>query len=71
MGDLLDRQHKYYLRNEQALLVKYRGQFIVIHDEKVIDAFSTERDAYVYCVQHFQMGSFLIREVVPSHPSVI
>lgn len=63
MGELLDKQHKFYLHNEQSLSKKYGGQFIVIHDEKVVDSFGTERDAYIYSVQHFPMGTFLIREV--------
>ncbi len=71
MGELLDKQHKFYVRNEQELLEKYQGKFVVIHDEKLVDSFDTERDAYIYCVQHFQIGTFLIREVIPDQPSKI
>ncbi|MEO9802811.1 MAG: hypothetical protein ABJF04_06170 [Reichenbachiella sp.] len=63
MGELLDKQNKYFLHNEEMLLEKYEGQFIVIHDEQVADSFGSERDAYVYSVKHFQIGTFLIREV--------
>ena len=65
MGELLDKQHKFYLRNEPELIERYEGQFIVIHDEQVVDSFGSERDAYIYCVQHFQIGTFLIRKVLP------
>ncbi|MEQ9467440.1 MAG: hypothetical protein RLN88_08515 [Ekhidna sp.] len=65
MGELLDKQHKFYLQNKQSLTEKYAGQFIVIHDEKVVDSFGSERDAYIYCVKNFPMGTFLIREVLP------
>ncbi|WP_425390763.1 DUF5678 domain-containing protein [Ekhidna sp.] len=64
MGELLNKQHKFYQHNEQELIEQYKGQFIVIHDEKVIDSFGSERDAYIYAVQHFPMGTFLIRKVV-------
>ena len=64
MGELLDRQHKFYLRNEKDFIEKYKGQFIVIHEEKFIETFRLERDAYIYCVSHFPMGTFLIREVL-------
>lgn len=64
MGELLDRQHKFYLHNEQDLIEKYKGQFIVIHNEKVAGSFGSERDAYIYSVSHFPMGTFLIREVL-------
>lgn len=65
MGVLLEKQHQYYTHNESALTEKYAGQFIVIHDEKVAESFGSERDAYVYSVKHFQIGTFLIREVKP------
>ena len=71
MGELLDRQHKFYLQNEKELLEKYKGQFIVIHEEQVVNSFGSEREAYIYCVQHFKIGTFLIREVIPSSPSKI
>lgn len=63
MGDLLDRQNKFFLHNHQMLQEKYGGQFIVIHDEQVADSFGSERDAYIYSVKHFKIGTFLIREV--------
>lgn len=71
MGELLDRQHKFYLINQQELLEKYRGQFIVIHNEQVAESFGSERDAYIYCVKHFQIGTFLIREVISASQSNI
>lgn len=64
MGVLLEKQNKYFVSNKEALTEKYKGQFIVIHDEKVADSFGSERDAYIYSVQHFPMGTFLIREVL-------
>ena len=63
MGEILNKQHRFYLQHEQSLVDKYRGQFIVIHNEKVIDSFGSERDAYIFSVKHFNMGTFLIREV--------
>ena len=63
MGELLDKQHRFYLKNEQELVEKYKGQFIVIHDQKVVDSFGSERDAYIFSVKQFPMGTFLIREV--------
>ncbi|WP_424963697.1 hypothetical protein [Ekhidna sp.] len=71
MGELLDKQHKFYLRNEKELIEKYKGQFIVIHDEKVIDSFGSERDAYIFSVKQFPIGTFLIREVLDKPASKI
>ena len=64
MGELLKRQYTYYQRNEKALTEKYAGQFIVIHDEKVVDSFGSEHDAYSYSVKHFPIGSFMIKEII-------
>ncbi len=63
MGELLDRQFKYFINNKDAIIDKYEGQYIVIHDERVVESFGSERDAYIYCVQHFKMGTFFIQKV--------
>lgn len=51
------------------LIEQYSGQFIVIHDEQVADSFGSERDAYIYSVKHFKIGTFLIREVKSKLPT--
>ena len=63
MGELLDRQYQYYLKNKDTIFQKYEGKHVIIHDEQVIDAFYSEREAYIYCVQHFQMGTFFIQYI--------
>ncbi len=63
MGELLEKQNRYFIVNEERLSKEYPGQFIVIHEEKVAGSFGSERDAYIYCVQHFRIGTFLIREI--------
>jgi hypothetical protein len=67
MGELLDRQYQYFVKNKSELLKKYEGQYIVIHNEEVVDSFGNERDAYIYCVQHFKMGTFFIQQVLPGN----
>jgi hypothetical protein len=63
MGDLLDKQYQFFVQNKQELLDKYEGKFIVIHDEELVGNFNTEKDAYVYCVTHFKIGTFFIHQV--------
>lgn len=58
MGELLDKQYKYYLEHKDEILEKYEGRYVVIHDEEVVGSFESDRDAYVYCVTHFKMGTF-------------
>ncbi len=71
MGVLLDKQHRFYVQNEEQLIEDYEGQYIVIHDEKVVDSFGSERDAYIFSVKNFQIGTFLIRKVTAESPSKI
>ena len=63
MGELLDRQYQYYMKNKLNIDEHYAGQYVVIHDEKVAESFGSERDAYIYCVQHFRMGTFFIQKI--------
>ncbi|MEQ9403728.1 MAG: hypothetical protein RIM99_09100 [Cyclobacteriaceae bacterium] len=63
MGELLDRQFQFFKKNKEELVEKYKGRFIVIHDEEVVGSFESERDAYVYCVSHFKVGSFFMQKV--------
>jgi len=71
MGELLDKQYQFFLKNEEMLMAKYKDKFIVIHDERIIDTFNSERDAYIYCVQHYQIGTFFIRQANTVHPKEI
>ncbi len=64
MGELLDRQYKFFMDNKEELLEKYEGRFVVIHDEEVVGSFESDRDAYVYCVTHFKMGTFFTQQVL-------
>jgi len=71
MGVLLDKQYQFFLRNQEMLLAKYEGGFVVIHDEQVVDSFGSERDAYIYSVKHFQIGTFFIKQVIATPTSNI
>ncbi|MEP5613608.1 MAG: hypothetical protein ABJP45_15260 [Cyclobacteriaceae bacterium] len=64
MGELLDKQYKFYRDNKEMLIEKYAGRFVVIHDEEVVGSFESDRDAYVYCVTHFKVGTFFTQQVV-------
>ena len=63
MGELLDKQYRYFVTHEETLRKKYAGQYIVIHNEEVAESFGSEKDAYIYCVQHFKIGTFYIQQI--------
>jgi len=64
MGELLNKQYKFFMDNKEMLIEKYKGRFVVIHDEEVVGSFESDRDAYVYCVTHFKVGTFFTQQVV-------
>ncbi|MEP1094850.1 MAG: hypothetical protein ABJG78_07045 [Cyclobacteriaceae bacterium] len=64
MGELLDKQYKFFMDNKEMLQEKYKGRYVVIHDEEVVGSFESDRDAYVYCVTHFKVGTFFTQQVV-------
>lgn len=63
MGELLNKQYKFFKDNMEMLMEKYEGRFVVIHDEEVVGSFESDRDAYVYCVKHFKVGTFFTQQV--------
>lgn len=62
---MLDKELQYYIDNQKELVKKYRGKFIVIKDQKVIGAYSSEIEAYTESVKQHELGTFLIQECQP------
>jgi len=55
-----------YINGVNSLGVLFEAIFTL---GQVVDSFGSERDAYIYSVKHFQMGTFLIREVISKCPT--
>jgi len=66
---MLEKEFKYYLDNQQELLKKYNGKFIVIKDFEVVGAYNTHIEAYKASVQSFELGTFLIQHCTPGTDS--
>ena len=65
----LDKEFKYYLENQEELLNKYFGRYIVIKDEEVLGDYDTEQDALEETSEHHEVGTFLIQHCVPGEES--
>lgn len=62
---MLKQEFQYYIDNQNELVKKYRGKFIVIKDKQVIGVYDTEIEAYTESVKAHELGTFLIQECQP------
>lgn len=68
--NVLKKELKYYEQNKKEFLKTYKGQFMVIKDNKLIGSYTTEIEAYKAGVEEFGTASFLIKRVVDQEPTV-
>lgn len=66
---MLEKEFKYYIDNQQKLVEKYNGKFIVIMGEEVIGAYATEENAFIEASSKFELGTFLIQFCEPGDGS--
>ncbi len=62
---MLDKEFKYYLENQDDLVVKYNGKFIVIIGEDVIGVYDSQIEAYEETAKVHKLGTFFIHQVGP------
>jgi hypothetical protein len=58
---MLNKEFEYYLKNQNELVEKYNGKFIVLKDQKVVGVYDSQNEAYSESVAKFELGSFLIQ----------
>jgi hypothetical protein len=59
---MLEKEFKYYVDHQEKLVKKYNGKFLVIMEEKVLNALDSLEKAYDWGVAHYKLGTFLIQE---------
>lgn len=65
----LEQEFDYYLKNQQSLVKKYEGKYLVIKGEQVVGAFDSELDAYSEAQSKYEAGTFLIQPCTPGEES--
>ena len=61
----LKKSFEYYLNNKKSLMEKYYGKFIVIKDEKVLDAYDSEKEAIDESIKAgLELGDFIVQVVL-------
>lgn len=58
----LQKEFEYYLQNQDELLEKYEGRYIVVKDDVVLGAFDTEMDALREISKKYELGTFLVQK---------
>lgn len=63
----LKRQLDYYKAHQAELVERYEGKVLVIHDEKVVQAFDDRTAAYQFGKRNFEPGSFFLIKCTPGN----
>lgn len=66
---MLEKEFQYYLNNQEMLLKKYLGAYLVIKNEEVIGSYKTQLDAYNSTAKEHEVGTFLIQHCLPGNDS--
>lgn len=65
----LQKELEYFKANQQDLLKKYAGKFLVIKDQSVQGIYDSEFEAYTDAQKKFELGTFLIQHCLPGQES--
>jgi hypothetical protein len=66
---MLNKEFKYYLDNQDELVKRFKGKYIVIKDQTVIGTYDNEMDAYNETIKEHELGTFLIQHCLPGEES--
>lgn len=62
---MLEKEFEYYIKNQEELVKKYKGKFLVIKDEKVVGDYIDKVTAYNEGIKKYELGTFLIQQCLP------
>ena len=58
----LEKEFNFYLEQQEELLKKYQGKYIVIKDRTVIGSYDSELEAIEKTIEKHEMGTFLVQK---------
>ncbi|MBA7536482.1 hypothetical protein ES705_28746 [subsurface metagenome] len=65
MSKPLEKEFKYYIKNQNKLVKKYNGEVIVIKNKKVIGVFDSVAEAVRETSKKEPPGTFLVQKCTP------
>ena len=66
---MLEKEFQYYIDNQDDLVKKYNGKYIVIIGNEVVGYYDNEVDAYIDSTKKYELGTFLIQLCSPGKDS--
>ncbi len=69
MSEKLEKEFKYYLENQDKLVEKHKGKFIVIKNCKIIGVYDSELEAINQTTKKHKLGTFLVQKCEPGKES--
>lgn len=69
MNNELKKDFNYYLDNQDELIKKHNGKFIVIKNQKVLGSYDSEVEAIEETTRDHELGTFLIQKCEPGSDS--
>ncbi len=69
----LDKPTAFFEQHREEFVKNHHGKIVVIHDTEVAGYFESEREAYLFAIEKFEEGSFLLRRCLKAneeHPAV-
>jgi hypothetical protein len=69
MSEPLEKEFNFYLKNQDALVKRYNGKFVVIKDDEVLGAYDNEVEAVKETSKKHEIGTFLVQKCEPGSDS--
>jgi hypothetical protein len=69
MNEKLKEEFKYYINNQDELVKKYNGKFIVIKNKSVIGTYDSEKEALEKTSATEELGTFIVQKCEPGRES--
>lgn len=61
----LKGEFEYYLKNQDDLVKRYNGKYIVIKNSRVIGSYDDELEAIQTTMKEYEVGTFLVQKCEP------
>lgn len=71
MAKNLEKEFQYYLDNQDELVKKFRGRFIVIKDCQVVGDYDSDVQAVEEASTKYELGTFLVQMCEPGEESYL
>ena len=68
--NILHKELSYYEKHKPEYLKLYKGQFVLIKGEQLVQAFTTDQEAYRAGLEKFGNQPFLIKQVLEDDTKV-